>query len=148
MLFRSDIPLVDLEPILIAIRLASYGHGMDMTSNCSHCNAQNEHTIDLRNVLDNLKPVTGYGQPTFLNGLVFDIRPQTFKDVNTASLIAFEQQRLMSVVNDENLTIEQKKEQFQESFSKLTDLNINTLVTCIASITDEDSVKEIGRAHV
>ena len=136
-----SIPLVDLDPILIAIRLASYGEGMDMTSNCTHCKEQNEHTVDLRVVLDSLKPTTGYDKPTFLNGLVFDIQPQTFKDINIASMIAFEQQKILAVVGDSELTTAQKKEQFQESFAKLTELNIGTLVSCIASVTTEDGTK-------
>lgn len=135
------IPLIDLDPILIAIRLASYGEGMDMTSNCPHCKEQNEHTIDLRVVLDSLKPTTGYDKPTFLDGLIFDIHPQTFKDLNSASMIAYEQQKILTVMGDSTLTVEEKKEKFTESFNKLTELNISTLVSCISSITDEAGVK-------
>ena len=137
-------PLVDLDPVLIAIRLASYGVGMDMSSNCSHCNESNEHTIDLRQVLDNLKPIGNYDKQHFIDGLVFDIQPHTFKEINTAGQIAFEQQKLVSAVENSELTPEEKKTQFEASFAKLTELNIDSLVSCIRSITTEDGtvVKE------
>jgi len=137
-------PLVDLDPILIAIRLASYGEGMDMTSNCTHCSAENEHTIDLRKVLDNLKPIANYDKQNFLHGLIFDIQPQTFQEINTAGQISFEQQKIVAAVENSELTPEEKKTQFDASFKKLTDLNISTLVNCIRSITTEDNqtVKE------
>ena len=132
------IPLVDLDPILIAIRLASYGNSMDMTSKCTHCGEENEHAIDLRVVLDSLKPIANYDKQSFVDGLVFDIQPQTFKEINTAGQIAFEQQKIVSAVTDSELSQEEKKARFQESFDKLTELNIGTLVSCIRSITTED----------
>lgn len=134
------IPMIDLDAILIAVRLASYGEGMDMTSSCTHCEHENEHTIDLRVLLDNMKPLANFEQQTFLDGLIFEIRPQTFKDLNTASMIAFEQQKIVAVVGNSDLSDEDKKKQFQASFDKLTDLNINTLVTCIKSITADGTV--------
>jgi hypothetical protein len=57
-----SIPLIDLDTILIAIRLASYGSGMDMNSECPHCKESNEHTVDLRVVLDNLAPIKKYNE--------------------------------------------------------------------------------------
>ena len=129
------IPIVDLDAILIAIRLASYGEGMDMSSKCTHCDHENEHTIDLRVLLDNMKPVGNFEQQTFLDGLVFEVRPQTYKDLNLTSMISFEQQKIVAVVSNSDLPEEEKRQQFQLSFDKLTDLNINTLVACIKSIT-------------
>jgi hypothetical protein len=133
-----NMPLVDLDPVLIAIRLASYGKGMDMTSKCTSCGEENEHTIDLNRVLDNLRPIGNYDKQNFISGLVFDIQPQTFKEINTASQIAFEQQKLLSTIENSTLTPDEKKAQFEASFAKLTDLNIETLVSCIRSITTED----------
>lgn len=131
------IPLVDLDSILIAIRLASYGSGMDMSSNCAHCGEDNEHTIDLRGVLDNLSPLKQYNDLTALNGLVFKLKPQTYHDLNRVGLISFEQQKLMNVIASSDLSEEDKQARFQDSFTKLTELNINTLVSCIQSITTE-----------
>ena len=135
------IPLIDLDSILIAIRLASYGNGMDMTSTCPHCEEENEHTIDLRGVLDNVSPLKEYSESTHLNGLVFKFKPQTYSDLNRVGLISFEQQKLVSVISNSDLPEEDKKERFQEAFDKLTELNISTLVSCIESITTEDGTK-------
>jgi hypothetical protein len=135
-----SIPLVDLDPILIAIRLASYGHGMDMTSSCSHCQTDNEHTIDLRTVLDKLTPIKKYNEVNVFNKLAFKIKPQTYKDLNRVGLISFEQQKLVDAITNSDLSEEEKKTRFKEAFDKLTDLNINTVVSCIDSITTEDGI--------
>jgi hypothetical protein len=141
------VPIIDLDAILIAVRIASYGEGMDMTSTCTHCTHENEHTVDLRVLLDTIKPLANFEQQTFLDGLIFEIRPQTYKDLNTTSMIAFEQQKIVSVVGDSNLSEEDKRKQFQTSFDKLTDLNISTLVACIKSIT-ADGVKVVEEALI
>lgn len=135
-----SIPLVDLDAILIAIRLASYGNGMDMTSNCSHCDVENEHTIDLRVVLDNLAPIKKYHEANILNGLAFKLKPQTYKDLNRVGLISFEQEKLIDAINASELSDEEKKAMFQDAFDKLTKLNIDTLVSCIESITTDTGV--------
>ena len=135
------IPLIDLDSILIAIRLASYGSGMDMTSTCPHCQGENEHTVDLRHVLDNVAPLRKYTESTHLNGLLFKLKPQTYNDLNRVGLISFEQQKLVSVISSSDLEETEKQKLFQEAFDKLTELNIGTLVSCIDSITTEDGIK-------
>ena len=133
-----NIPLVDLDAILIAIRLASYGQGMDMTSSCSHCGEENEHTIDLRGVLDSLTLVNNYDKVNVVDGLAFKLKPQTYRDLNRVGLITFEQEKLISAITNSDLSEEDKRSQFQRAFNNLTDLNIQTLVSCIESITTDE----------
>jgi hypothetical protein len=133
-----NIPLVDLDAILIAIRLASYGADMDVSSSCTHCKEDNEHTLDLRAVLDNLTPIKKYSEATDLNGLKFKLKPQTYKDLNRMGLVTFEQEKLIGAITDSELPEEQKKQQFQEAFDRLTALNVESVVSCIESIITED----------
>ena len=133
-----SIPLIDLDPILIAVRLASYGQGMDITSTCSHCASVNEHTIDLRNLLDSLPSMVDISNTAEYDDMVLELRPQMFADLNSASLIEFEQQKLVAVVTASDLPPEEKTKMFNESFKKLTDLNIDSLVSCIAAIHIKD----------
>lgn len=136
-----SIPVIDLDPLLIAIRLASYGPGMDITSDCPMCNAVNENTIDLRIVLDSVPKFDNSKLHAEINNLEFEFRPQTYKDLNNSQQVLFEQQKLMNVISDSTLSDEDKQQRFNASFEKLTELNINTLVICINSITTEDEVK-------
>lgn len=143
------IPLVDLDAILIAVRLASYGQGMDINSKCTHCGASNEHTIDLRNLLDSLPPMSTAKNVAELNDLILEFHPQTFAELNKAGLIEFEQQKIINTVADSDLEQEEKVKLFTEGFKRLTELNIESLVSCISSIrtgdyvvTNRDQIKE------
>lgn len=129
------IPSVDMDPILIAIRIASYGEGMDITTICPHCQSSNDHEVDLRTIIANAK-ASDYSRPLFADELKFKFKPQTYKNINDITLINFEEQRLIdSVINNPGLSDDEKAVKFAHSFNKLKELNINTIVVCIESIT-------------
>jgi hypothetical protein len=130
-------PSCDLDAILIAIRLASYGNDMDIETNCPHCKAENSNVVDLRMLLDNLK-TPGY-TPAALEGLTFNFKPQAFETLNTANMILFEQRRLLDTITNSELPDDEKAKQFNLVFPKLTDMNIMSLVNCIESIVTEDN---------
>ena len=132
------IPAIDVDSIFIAIRLASYGEGMDINSKCPHCGEDNEHTIDLRVMLDNLKSAD-YSLKSLIDDLTFLFKPQKYEAINQTNIIAYEQQRIIdSVVNNDNLSDEEKSSQFQQSFQKLKDMNIDAIVNSVKSITTEE----------
>ena len=130
------IPAVDIDAIFIAIRLASYGTGMDINTTCPKCSESNEHTINLTTVLENIRPADYTEQPK-IDELVFKFKPQSYKDVNKMNLATFEERRLVNNVLDSEIPDEEKKRLFDQSFAKINDLNISVLVDCIDSITAE-----------
>jgi hypothetical protein len=70
--------------------------------------------------------------------LTIHIRPYTYKEVTDASLKTFEQQRIISIVNDEDMPDEVKVQKFNESFVKLTELTVDTMAKCVWKITTPD----------
>jgi hypothetical protein len=135
-----QVPAVDVDPLFIAIRIASYGHAMDINTECPHCKHGNEHALDLRVILADAKRAD-FTKPAFINNLKFQFKPQLYKDINDVNLINFEEQRLIDgIINNPDLTDEQKGAMFKESFERLKTMNINTLVVSIESITTEDEV--------
>jgi hypothetical protein len=131
-------PVVDLDAILIAIRLASYGDTMDFETVCPHCQTKNDNAIDLRVLLDNIKPV-GYNSVTVIDGLTFKFKPQNFNELNLVSLATFEQQRLISSIMDSTIDDAEKATLFKEGFSRLTDLNLDMIASCIHSVKVDDA---------
>lgn len=141
-----DVPLSDLDPILISIRIASYGPTMDFQTKCPHCNAENEHTVDLRVLLDNLKTPT---YPTVtINNLKFQFKPPKFEALNQVNIYRFEQQKLINAITDSNLSEEEKTAQFKALFPKVTDLNIMSIVNAIDSIVTEDGTRVDNQEHI
>ena len=136
-----QMPAVDVDPVFIAIRLASYGPSMDIATGCPHCSESNEHSVDLRVILDGYKPAD-FSRPAFISELKIQFKPQTYFDINQINLINFEEQRLIdSVINNQNLSEVEKKSKFEESFEKLKQMNISVVRASIESITTEEGVE-------
>jgi hypothetical protein len=139
----KDCPTVDLDAILIAIRLASYGQGMDINSTCPSCQESNESTVNLTSLLDNIR-MSGF-VPENINGMTFEFCPQTFRDINRANMIAFEEQRILELVGSDQISEQEKNRLFKESFQKLTTMSLDSVVSSIKSITvDGESVNDPG----
>ena len=128
------IPSVDLDAIFIAIRLASYGTGMDINTNCPECKEPNESTVNLTSLLESI-PSIAFGTPIEIDGMQFEFKPQTYKDINQMNIITFEERRLVDAVYDSETTDEEKKKLFAESFNRLTRMNIELLTNNISAVT-------------
>jgi hypothetical protein len=141
-------PNLDLDVILIAIRIATYGDDMEVTSICPNCSHSNDYHINLLHYLDNAAHFK-YIKEIPVGQLVINIRPYTYKEITKTAIRSLEQQRIISIVNDEKLSDEEKVEKFGESFVKLTELTVDIVTGCIKSIqtpetlvTDQDQIKE------
>jgi hypothetical protein len=130
------IPTTDLDAILIAIRLASYGTGMDITTTCPHCNTEGEHTVNLTNLLENIH-TSDYSEQSSIDNLIWRFRPQTYSDINKLNISTFEERRLVNNIVTSELPEDEKKRLFDESFKKITDLNVSMLIGSIESVTVE-----------
>ena len=46
------VPGIDINALLIGIRIASYGHDLEIGTKCPECGTDAEYTVDLRMILD------------------------------------------------------------------------------------------------
>ena len=133
-------PSIDVDATLIAIRIASYGTEMDIDTVCSHCNHENKHALDLSGVLDGIAS-PNYSIPVSFNGLKIKLKPQSYFEANKINLTTFEEQRLMSIVNDDKLSDEDKMKQYQEHMSRIIDINISIIAAGTDFIETEDGTQ-------
>ena len=131
----------DLDTILIAIRIATYGETMDINFNIPGINEQASHTLNLPAILDSIKSVQIKNECTLKDGLKIQVRPLTYKDMTNTSLTTFQQQKLYSSVQDSKMTDEEKTKRFDESFKALTELSMGLLLRNIEKITTPDGAE-------
>jgi hypothetical protein len=134
-----QIPSVDLDAILVAIRIASYGQNLEITSTCPSCKEVSDFEFNLSNVLDSFgKP--DYSKPYVHGNIAIAVRPMTYKEITENNLIQFEERNIYKVNADTTLTSEEKYKQINESFLKLTELSISAVAKSVISITVDDAV--------
>jgi hypothetical protein len=79
-----------------------------------------------------------------LTVIKIEIAPTTYKDFTDISLKSFEEQRIFKLIYNNDLSELEKILKFNESFSRLTDLNISVISKSIVAVQhqDDDPVTE------
>ena len=141
-------PSMDIDAILISIRIATYGEDMDFQSNCPACQEENTYTLNLINYIEQVQNFQ-YNANVVIDDLEITLRPYNYKEVTGQSIKALEQQKIFAVINDEKLSDQEKLDRFGESFVKLTEMTVDIVAGCISSIktpqaevTDQDMIQE------
>jgi hypothetical protein len=122
-----QMPSVDVDPVLISIRIASYGSDMPVDTKCPHCGEENRFDVDLNTYLDNVT-VPDYTQKVQMEHVKIKLKPQNYASVNETNKIAYEEQRMLENlgVPDSNDPI--KLEAYKKHLDRLIKLNTKLLV--------------------
>lgn len=136
-----SMPSIDIDAVLIAIRIATYGENMEFTSTCPSCSHYNDLMFQLMNYL-NVTSEFNYDDLIELDPLRVFIRPYSYKEISKHAIRTLEQQKLISIVNDDSLSNEEKIDLFGESFVKLTELTVSVIAGCVYKIETPEGVVE------
>ena len=128
-----SIPSVDFNALLAAVRLASYGHEMEVSTTCPKCGTVHPVTVDLRYVLDQIH-MPDYDTPTQIGDLAVYFTPMTYRQLNEINRVQYEDQKLMQIVNSEETTEEEKMIKLGEAFKRITFLTIHSIAQSIGAI--------------
>lgn len=132
------IPGIDLDAILIGIRIASYGHTMDIETSCPYCQHENAYELDLRTVLDQIK-APDYNQPLKVGGVEIFFRPLSYDSINKNNLQQFEEQRLIQAIPTmDGLTDEEKMGKLKEALGAVSKLSLAAISESIEYIKAGD----------
>lgn len=136
-----DIPSIDMDVLLIAIRIATYGE--NLTTTLSVGETELEYKVDLRTVLDNLlNQIIWDPYIAISDELTIFVKPVNYKQITKMSIQNFETQKILQVVNDDNLNEEEKINVFKESFSKLSAITIGIVADSIFKIDSSQGSTE------
>jgi hypothetical protein len=130
-----DTPNVDVDTLLIAIRLATYGEMMDITHRVPNTDEDVTHQIDLRILLDELGSSAPWQEAVQINDmLTCFIRPLTYKHLTNTSLKTFETQRLLQAAAANDLSEEQKMAIYNQSLNSMSNITLDLVVDSIKAI--------------
>jgi hypothetical protein len=90
---------IDLDPILLAIKMATNGSTMEFDTVCPSCEEPNKYDINLTQLLNEYKPGE-YNTPLKLDQLSLKFCPLNYKQINETSVIQFEIQRALRIIQD------------------------------------------------
>lgn len=143
------IPQTDVDLLLTSIKIASYGHDMEMTVTCPHCEEVQDYTLDLRTVVDKFQS-PDYSKGVQLGDLEVYFKPLNYHEINDTAKVQFEQQKTLQILeNQEGATEEEKLTAMSTALNKITELSLDAIANSISTInvegqpvTDPTHIKE------
>ena len=132
-----QMPTLDIDAVLMAIRIATYGDTMDIMVDCPKCNEDNKYGVQLTQYLNQAQAFK-YQDTLQVGPLTITLKPYSYKMLTNINIKALEQQRIFSVVNDDKMSDEEKLEKFNKSFVKLSELTIDVIAQCIVQISSPE----------
>jgi len=127
------IPSIDVDTILVGIRMASYGHNMDLGTQCPSCQHETEFEIDLRQVLDQIRP-PDYAKSVHHGDLEFYFRPMTYQNLNENIQALFDQQKLIALLPDSDIPENDKITAIGDALRKITAMTVDALCQSISAV--------------
>jgi hypothetical protein len=140
-------PTIDLDTILIAIRIATYGDDMDIESKCPKCDVESRHKLGLGQILLRVRS-PDYKKVMETEGLTIRFKPLNYFQTNKNNIIAFEEQKIIALVNDEEIDNETRKAQFDIHLQNIVENNVSLLSLATESITTESGEVVTDQNHI
>jgi hypothetical protein len=134
-----SIPATDITALLIAVRLASYGHELEIASKCPKCGHDHQFTLDLRVALDGLR-AGDYEKSLHIGDLEFFFQPMNYREINESSKIQFEDQKLIQLLSSADVPEEEKMSKLGEAFKRITRMTIKGIAHSISAIKTADTM--------
>ena len=133
-----EIPTFDLDYLLIALRVATYGENLNISTKCPHCGERTESTVSLQVLLNtfNNKPT----ENSFVHDdLTVHLRPINYKQFSDFNLREYALQRqLVNITKQIELSADDQDKQVKILLDQLAKLNLELAVSHIYSLEAGD----------
>jgi hypothetical protein len=126
-------PGMDVDTVLIAIRIATYGHTLDITTQCPACTEEADYGVDLRTVLEKIgRP--NYATPMNIGGMTIHFQPMSYRQINSNSMTQFTDQKTIQMLQDDTVEEGVKLAQMGEMLKNITAVTTTALAQNIAMV--------------
>tara|TARA_R110000851_G_scaffold56741_2_gene132407 strand:- start:29822 stop:30694 length:873 start_codon:yes stop_codon:yes gene_type:complete len=141
-----SMPSIDVDAVLIAIRMATQGENLDLDINIPNTKEQRSFSLNLQILLGQLTQAV-YEEKINYQSMIIHTTPLSYREFTKVSLRTFEEQRVIAIVNNDSMEEEEKLERFASAFRKLTDITIDTVRQGIHKI-EVDGQSVTDQTHI
>lgn len=138
-----QMPASDVDFLMVAIRIASYGNEMTLDYKCQSCEGEFDFNVNLdyymsqfsSKKIDKNNMVVKYGKDVEVH-----VKPLSYTDLSLLQRRTFEEQQAIQLISQraDETTEEERKEIYDNILKTLKDLNISAISSAIAGIKIPD----------
>ena len=140
-------PSYDLDFLLIAIRIATYGEAMDIETTCPYCKQSTQSTINLNVLLENFASKNPM-QTFSIKELTINIKPLTYRQWSKFNIDEYTSRRQILNYQKQNLDEIEKEKIIRELLDGISTLSLNSAVAQIDSIQSSDGRQEKSPSEI
>jgi hypothetical protein len=136
-----EIPSLDVDVLLIAIRIATFGEDMPIETTCKNCGTANEFAVKLPAVLEQYQNKT-FSNTLQIEDLTVNLKPLSYKEMTTFNQGNFKLQKTLNQLSSIDDPIVSQK-YLDEIYQGLAELQVDLFLSSIESIqTPTDLVND------
>lgn len=141
-------PSIDIDKLLVAIKIATHGTDLDISSTCTNCEHENTSKVNLQAALDHIDP-PNYDQPLRIDDLEIYFQPVSYQQLNDNNLAQFDEENLITMLNDDSIDDQVKSDKISEMLDKVRKLatvvlaqNVLYVQTPNGRVDDQEYIRE------
>ena len=96
----KEMPNPDVDAVLLAIRKATYGEKLEITTTCPCQEWNGTYSISVDQMLIKIKDIAARNEVELDNNIIVQLKPSTLSDQNKLGLVQFENVRMLQAVQD------------------------------------------------
>lgn len=133
------IPGIDVDALMIAIRIATFGPTLNVAHSCKHCGAENEYEIQLSPLLDYFNTLKFVNTIQINDAISIKIRPLQYEEMNHFSVENFKLQR--TLYQSAEMEEEERGKVIDQIYKDLSELQLQLFLTSIESVNLPDNLQ-------
>lgn len=130
------VPIIDIDTILAAIRIATFGDSVSINHTCSECKQFNEYDMSAQNIIDHYSTIS-YNNMLKIGDITIYFRPLMYDEMTSFNVDNFSLQKMLlqlSVIED----IQDRNKMMDEIYQKLAHVQTSIFIASIESVVLPD----------
>lgn len=135
-----ELKIPDLDVIILATRVASYGEQLEVSATCPHCAKTNEYSVDLTGILAGIKSIP-QDDELEINNLTVKLQPNSVKSITARGMSLSKTNAAIMQMRNQNDQELLKTDQFKELLESISAAEIVTVADAIQYVRTPDGTE-------
>lgn len=131
---------IDIDAILIAIRMATYGQSMPVSQKCPKCKHENAYDIDLQRMLDFFQTCE-YQDTVYFDDFIVKLKPLNYRKWTSVQKTQMALRRTMYLQAEKIEDEEEKKKLYQTIIDQINESTVNAIIDQVLSIEVDEQIE-------
>ena len=142
------IPSIDIDTILIAIRIATYGEEMPVSIPITEIKESLSASVNLTNALERVNGRMPNTELILPSGIKVKIKPIDYAMMSRQAMRVYDEQRMVKTVQDSELDDETKTKKYMEVFTKVAMYSVDEMIFSIDTLHTPDGKQVTEQGYI